>query len=404
MDLDEFSDDGLDDLPDNALQELENNAIQLTQAQTKFQQKPPSQQTQTTFPEYIWIEDDDLDTTEVTDDVGVPIGRPVVDNTLQQQKKPPQQQPPQPPQDSRRSVPPVPNPRWNPVVDSSKRGPPGLASRPRPPSVGPPNIGSQRYQSQAPTIARAQPSQIARPAIQPTRFDPTQQSQNRPNDSLSALQQRVLSLETELNNARGEISIVRNKSAKAQQQHDAEVARLKKLNAEQLAKQERIAEAAVVAERHANTELQFLQLDMKEVSDRARRKDAAGGPATGTTTPKKTTKSWRPADGFDDMDIVISPNKGQGRSKTTGSVAIHVGERTPSKGKRKRPVVDSPVMALETHVGDVVMDDAVPKPAPSQPEDVIVAEAPQPFEVRHPQFCTLLWIDADQFPVFATRS
>ncbi|CAM1510867.1 Fc.00g083800.m01.CDS01 [Cosmosporella sp. VM-42] len=380
MDLDEFSDDSLDDLPDNALQELENNAIQFTQAQAQaqVQQNPPSQ----AQPEYIWVEDDDLDTTEVTNDVGIPVGRPVVDNTLQQQKQQQEkQQQQQLQQDARRSLPPVPNPRWNPTVDPSKRPPPGLAARTRPPSVGPPNqpvFGSQRFQSQTPGFSRAQPSQFARPALPQNRFAPSQSSQGPPGDIVSALQIRLRALETELAAARGEVSIIRSNSTKAQQQHDAEVSRLKKLNAEQLAKQERILEAAVVAENNANTELRFLQQDMREVNDRARKKDHGAG--VGTTTPKKAAKTWRVADGFDEMDIVVSPSKGQGRSKNAGSVAVNVGERTPSKGKRKRQVVDSPIMALETHTDDAIFNDAQPEPTPAQAGVVVAAPAPPLFE------------------------
>ena len=199
---------------------------------------------------------------------------------------------------------------------------------------------------------------------------------------VSALQQRLRTLETELHIARGEVSIIRANSTKAQQEYDAQVARLKKLNAEQLAKQERIVEAAVAAEKSANTELQFLQRDMREVSDRARRRDTAGPAAAvgAVTTPKKANKTWGIADGFDEMDIALSPSKGQGRGKASGSVAANVGERTPSKGKRKRPVMDSPIAALETHTEDVEMGDD--KPASQGLHSTMVMAAPTaPFEV-----------------------
>lgn len=381
MDLDEFSDDGFDDLPDNALQELEANAIQFTQAQAQSfsQRQPPPKKPATNFPEVtevIWIEDDDLDTTEVTNDVGVPIGRPVVDNTLQQQK------PQQPQGDSRRSVPPPINPRWKGTVDPLNRVPPGS----RAPSVGPANqqvFSSQRLRSETPTVNRAQPSQFVRPPIPQNQRAPSQPSQGPPSDSLSALQQRVKALEAELISVRGEVTITRSRSIKAQEQHDAEVVRLKKINAEQLAKQARIAEAATTAEQNANTELQFLQREMREVNDRSRRKEPVGGHAAEVTTPKKATKSWRVADGFDEMDIIVSPNKGQGRHKAGGSVAANVGERTPSKGKRKRIALDSPMPALETHTDDIIMAiHEKPEVAPSQREVVTLAPATLPFDVR----------------------
>lgn len=375
MDLDEFSDDGFDDLPDNALQELEYNAIQLTQGRAQSRQTHVQQQTE--YPEVIWVEDDDLDTTEVINDAGVPIGRPVGDNTLQQQNQSSQQQH----QDSRRSMPP-PNPRWNPVLDPSKRRNNGQQQT-GPPSEGPtsrPMYTSQQFQSQS-NYQRPQMTQFSRPPVPQNRFEPPQQSQNQPGDVVSALQQRLRALEAELNAARGEVSIIRSNSIKSQQVHDTEVLRLKKINAEQLAKQERIAEAAVVAEQNANTELQFLQRDMREVSDRARRKDNATALGSETTTPKKASKSWRMADGFDDMEIVLSP--GKGRNRSAGGVAASVGERTPTKGKRKRPMVDSPVMALETHTDDFAA--SFPKSEKAVPQSVVVVAQPPAllFEVCH---------------------
>lgn len=392
MDLDEFSDDGFDDLTDHALQELEQNAIQLTQAHGAKPSQPRlvSQDAQHHYSDYGWEEDDDLDTTEVTNDVGVPIGRPVIDNTLQQHHHHQHhhhhhhQAGSQAP---RLSVPPVPNPRWNPAIDPANRPGPAMAARARLPSVGPANQpfpGSQRFQPQA-LMNPPQPSQFARPPLPPNRLAAaaaaSQASQAQPGDIVSALQQRVRALEAELNAARGEASIIRANSTKTQQEYDAQIARLKKLSAEQMEKQERIVEAAVAAEKSANTELQFLQRDMREVSDRARRKEAAGGAGVGFATPKKAAKTWGLADGFDEMDMAASPSKGQGRGKSSGSVAANVGERTPSKGKRKRPVVDSPIAALEIDTEDVVMGgDEKPATQATQPW-VVVAAPTAPFEV-----------------------
>jgi hypothetical protein len=159
------------------------------------------------------------------------------------------------------------------------------------------------------------------------------------------------------------------------------MARLKRLNSEQLAEKERIAEAAVAAQQSANTELQFIQQDMREVSNRARQKDVPAKVGSGVTTPRKASKSWKMADGFDEMDIVLSPSKGQGRSRNPGSVASHVGERTPSKGKRKRPAVDSPVMALETHTDSFDSSTSKPEPPVQQAPIVVAAPPALPFEV-----------------------
>ncbi|KAJ8122265.1 hypothetical protein O1611_g9883 [Lasiodiplodia mahajangana] len=62
--------------------------------------------------------------------------------------------------------------------------------------------------------------------------------------------------------------------------------------------------------------------------------------------------------------MAVSPSKGK-RGKNAGPVAGAVVEppskllKTPTKSKRKRPAIDSPVMALETHLDDVVMLDDV---------------------------------------------
>lgn len=352
-DLDDFSDDGFDDLTAHALHELEQNAIQLTQghalaarpSKPQPSQQPPSQRhpsQQQRLSDYGWEqEDDDLDTTEVTNGVAA---RSVARPAERVQHLP-----------RRAAAPPPPNPRWNPAVDP--------ASRPRH-VLPPPPPPSQR--------------EHARPLLPPGRFGPSQAQQPPSGDVAAALRQRLLSLEDELRAARGEASIIRANSIKAQQDHDAQIARLKKANAEQLACQERLVEAAVAAERSAATELQFLQRDMREASNfqQARRR---GAPAGDPATPKKAVKTWAMADGFDQVDVAPSPTKGQARAKGSSSVAANVGERTPTKGKRKRPVVDAP---LETHTdGDVdAADGPASQLAPSAPAPA--APAPTaPFEV-----------------------
>lgn len=341
MDLDEFSDDGLDDLGVTELDALEAHAIQLTQAK---QQLTQPQRSQLQDINYDWEEDDDLDTTEVTNDAGLPVGRHNLHHTPSQQET----MPPPP-----RMIPPVPNPQWNPAFHASNR---------------------QSSQMPPPTMGRPPQSQLAR-ALLP--------GASQAGDVVSALQQRLRALESELNAARGEASILRAKSVKTERERDMEVMRLRKLNAEQQERHERMLESAVAAEKSASTELQFMQRDMKEkaISDRTKKRDAAVIGGTATTPKKAGGRTWGIADGFDEMDIAISPSKGQGRGKIGGSVAAAVGERTPTKGKRKRPTMDSPVMALETHTADdVFMTDV--KSSSSQPiQQVTVTEAPAaPFE------------------------
>ncbi|KAG9258817.1 DNA repair protein Rad26 [Emericellopsis atlantica] len=364
MDLDEFSDDGFDDLPDNALQELENNAISLTQAHQHTQHQdrfpPARQQPQRAFSDYGWDEDDDLDTSEVINPAGAPLGRPLVDNSLlKQPQQAPAQRPPIPP-----------NPNWNPMINPDSRANTPVAAR------------SQYVPQQATGIGRPQTSHFTKPTLPSHHFGPSQASQQPSNlneNVFSALQQRVRALEGELNAAKGEISIIRANSTKADLEHSAEVARLRRTNAEQIARQEKMVEAAVAAEKTASTELQFLQQDMRDATHRPKRRETSRtGRDSQATTPKKSTKSWNVADGFDGMEIA-SPSKGQGRGRGgAGSVAVHVGERTPSKNKRKRPTMDSPVTALETHTDDIVMVD---RPATAQsvpPAAAVAAMAPAP--------------------------
>lgn len=352
--MDDFSDDDFDELNDITLQELENNAIQLTQAQRKLDSSHPPNQSQIENYNDLAFEDDDLDYTEVTNELLPPVARPVPEKPVPQHQTHLARRPSQAPQ-QRWNPPPAPtNP---PVVSSRSRYPP-----PQVPSFAPP-VQSQRFPPPVGAPRRPQPTQLGRPPPPSSaRYNPTQsQAQTTAgtgNDIVGALQKRLKALEAELNAARGEVAIIRSNSTKEQQEHVAEIARLKKQNAEQAAKQERVVEAAIAAERQVTTELQFLQQDMKEATTRPRRRDVAqGAPASGTSTPKKTTKSWGMADGFDDMDIVPSPTKTRGKARDSGPVAVPLSERTPTKGKRKRPAVDSPVMALETNEDVPMMDD-----------------------------------------------
>ncbi|KAM0664585.1 hypothetical protein ACQRIT_001724 [Beauveria bassiana] len=352
MDLDEFSDDGLDDLPENALREIENQAIQLTQAQARLPQDQPrsSIDARAQQSDYGWEEDDDLDTAQVVNDAGVPISRrPGFPKT-------PAQVPTNPP--PRRTIPPVPNPQWNPTLAQSVRTTAPMTQLPPRAGIA---AASQRFNPSQATAAAGQAPLL---------------TQTQPGDVLSALQIRIRALEYDLNAARGEASILRANSVKAQREFDATVSTLKRANAEQLDKHSRAVEAAAAAERSANTELQFLQQDMKEISDRARRKDVGGGPAGNlATTPKKAGgRSWGLADGFDEMEVAASPSKGRGRGRSAGSVAANVGERTPTKGKRKRPVFDSPVAALEIDTTDTIMTDD--KPELLQPSQHHIAASP----------------------------
>lgn len=376
--MDDFSDDDFDDLNDTVLQELENNAIQFTQAQQlgqsqaasppharapQQQGRPPPQLTSSAY-DFDGFEADDLDDTVVVDELAkepAAVAPPVVDRPL----------PPQQP----RVVPGVgqPRPTWQQQAAPSNFNNSGLTSQHLPSRPVPQALPSQRHAGWGaapqshPVPAQSQfnrrlppPPHISRPLL-PHHAQQSQAARapggaGNQTEVIAALQAQLSNLQSELTSAKGEAAIVRSKYEKDQDSHQAEITRLKRLNAEQQAKQERAVEAALAAEKNATTELHFARQDLKEELGRSKvvkRKDDL------TSTPKKKNKTWAVADGFDEAEVLPSPGKGQGKRRgESGPVAIPLAERTPTKGKRKRPAVDSPVMALEVHSDDVIMQDA----------------------------------------------
>ncbi|CAN8102015.1 unnamed protein product [Discula destructiva] len=386
--MDEFSDDGFDDLNDTTLQELENNAIQLTQVQRHTQTQT---QTQVVFNdnEDYGLEDDDLDDTVVVDEAArLPVRHsverqaPDYSTTAQSTLT----------RDSRSLLSRgIQQPRWQQPASGPKPQTQYQSTRPSTSTSARnvplhPSISQRMGPPPLPTSTRAPPtsSQYIRPPAAPAsslrsvnpqdRGAPQQQQQAGFVPPLSAnvveaLQARVRALENDLNSARGEVSIVRSKYDKSVASHDAEVSRLKKQNAEAIAKQERLVETALHAEKAAATELQFTRQDLREELQRSK-KQRTESAQSGTSTPRKNKANPRKnvADGFDDVEILPSPSKGlggpKGRSKST---SMAPGERTPTRGKRKRPPVDSPVTALEVE-DDVAMNDAAAGASPVQAE------------------------------------
>ncbi|KAL1843227.1 hypothetical protein VTJ49DRAFT_2558 [Mycothermus thermophilus] len=381
--MDDFSDDDFDNLNDDVLQELENNAIQATQVQKRGQTEAAPAGRHESFD--CEFEDDDLDDTVVIDQLA---------------------QPPQPPpglQRQQHQALPIGQPRhgtsltgthrWNQHLPQHHVATTNTSYTPRPPFQHhrpfaqppvrqpipsqryPPAAPSQRYAAAAssqryqPVPAAAVPQHVPRPsqfagtsAVSISRPYTAQASQSRHDhgptnqtDVIAALQARLSELESDLTAARGEASILRSKYDKAIATHEAEVSRLKKENAEQVAKQERLAEQARIAERNLATELQFARQDLREELGRskAKRKEGKDGPST----PRKS-RTWGMPDGFDGVEILTSPSKGQTlRRKDAGAPIPAPSERTPTR-KRKRPVVDSPTFALETDGDDAISNDA----------------------------------------------
>ncbi|KAI1497762.1 hypothetical protein F5X99DRAFT_395729 [Biscogniauxia marginata] len=340
--MDDFSDDDLDALNANALQELENDAIQFTQAQKKYELSQSELQYE--------YEDDDLDDTVVQDELRAKSALP----------PPPLPERPRPL--SSRVVPQQDVTTWRPgPIPASHFRPQSIAPVPRQPALPPP--GSDAYQVRAPPYSQIRPPHpLPRPAPSiPSRYQPSQAP--RQGDTalheLSTLQAQIRDLKARLTTKDGEISIVRKRLEKSRDEHERELQALRKLTSEQVSKHERAVEAAKAAQQSAAAELEFTRRDLQDELDRTKRKDGGG-------TPKKNVaaKSWGVADGFEDVEMAGSPSKTQ-RGRNAGPVASSVVEpparivRTPTKGKRKRPAMDSPIMALETHSEDIVMLDNV---------------------------------------------
>ncbi|ROV99535.1 hypothetical protein VMCG_06359 [Cytospora schulzeri] len=352
--MDEFDDDDFDELNDTTLQELENNAIQFTQAHKLGP-------TQATNEDDYGLEDDDLDDAVVIDGAAQLPVRPSVERQLPSQIS-----------SIAQDIRPLPTrniqqPRWQQPAIGQARHPPSSSSilnvppRPTiPQRVGHPTSIQNRY------APRATNSQSMRPPPPPSR--PTYQQSQTPhqpartipqsqNEFLENLQARVRALENDLHSAKGEVSIVRSKYDKSVAAHEAEVARLKKQNADALAKQERLVEAAIHAEKAAATELQFTRQDLRDELSKSKKTRTEN--TVMTPRKNKANRSNIVADGFDDVEVLPSPSKVQGGAKGKGkNAALTPGERTPTRAKRKRPVIDSPVTALEFE-DDVVMADAV---------------------------------------------
>ncbi|KAI0400147.1 hypothetical protein F4802DRAFT_508540 [Xylaria palmicola] len=357
--MDDFSDDDLDALNANALQELENSAIRFTQAQ-----KPPDRARPPFPPQSLpaprvrrrpspvnYLDDDLLDDAVVVvqapqsrsaaPHMPAPAAAPARPAQLPSRTTPHQQQ-------KQKAA-------WPTVSISTP------ASR----------LRSHPADAQARSYVGAEPKQVPaqiqapplpRPAPSTTSgYQPSQAHRQTGISSheLASLQAQIRDLQSKLSTKDGEIGIVRRRLDRVQQDHERELQLIKAQTAEQLAKQERAVEAARAAQESASTELEFTRRDLREEVVRAKRKD-------GPVTPKKNAigKTWGVSDGFEDVEMAGSPSKGK-RGKNAGPVASSVVEpspkllRTPTKSKRKRPAVDHPVMALETHSGDAEMLDDV---------------------------------------------
>jgi hypothetical protein len=97
-------------------------------------------------------------------------------------------------------------------------------------------------------------------------------------------------------------------------EYEREMAALRKLNDDKLAKQQKALEAARIAEKNAATERDFIRQDLAEESERVRRlnrqKATEKKDVTSEVTTPKKKKTFSHRDGFDDDEIeILSPSK-----------------------------------------------------------------------------------------------
>ncbi|KAK2624468.1 hypothetical protein QTJ16_006418 [Diplocarpon rosae] len=311
-----FGDDDLDALPEDALDALENNAIQFTQAQTQAPrlQPPPSSDYGDEF------DDEDLDDAIVIDESRSPAA--VVNGPR----------------------------RSNPAQASQREHVNSNLSFPSRQWPGPPPKFSQsRHNPQIlPNLeSRAVPEQESRVVDQGSAHATERGAEaERLCQMVEELTKERDKLKSDVNAKAGEISIVRRKYETSLKEYERELAAVRKLGEDQLAKQQRALEAAQVAEKNAATERDFMKRDLAEESERVRRsnktREAEKKGANLSLTPKKK-KALAHRDGFDDEEIeVLSPSR-VSPSKFQKQIS-----GTPSKpGKRKRKLVESPARALQ---------------------------------------------------------
>ncbi|KAI6836782.1 hypothetical protein KC342_g4946 [Hortaea werneckii] len=364
-DEDFFSDDDLDAVPDNTLAELEQNAISSTQrplADLPRQSRKP-----------------------VNDHVSIP-SRPA------HQAKQTAWRPPQPrvppaamaPQHRPDSNPPVGAPappssdygfEDEDVVDLDE---PSMVIQPASgPNTRHPTQHAQhssataRYNRKAAldpeteaAFAAADAELGAHEPAQWTHAPPLASRPSGPNSALdvSSLQARVAALEAEQNRLRqseqdarnaamakqGEIAIVRANQEKAMRDYERRIAGMQKLHAEEAARAKAELDKGRKQREKLETEGRFLQHDLAQEAERARRTNGAGKGRTtasaaaavrnkGQETPKRVKKNGL-GDGFDEDEVrIASPSRSREKSK----------DATPKQGaKRKRTANDSPVTAL----------------------------------------------------------
>ncbi|EMC96358.1 hypothetical protein BAUCODRAFT_70256 [Baudoinia panamericana UAMH 10762] len=190
---------------------------------------------------------------------------------------------------------------------------------------------------------------------------------------LAALQARVAELEAEqvrlrqaeqdardaASRKQGEIAIVRANHDKTTKEYERRIAVMQKLHRDEAMKTKAELEAGKKEREKMETDNRFLQHDLAQESERAKRLNGPGKARSAVTameqeTPRKAKRMVQ-GDGFDDHEVhVISPSKSKDKPKDV----------TPKHAsKRKRTANDSPVAPLSfTHPAGVVRQESTEQP------------------------------------------
>ncbi|KAK0815456.1 hypothetical protein LTR91_001931 [Friedmanniomyces endolithicus] len=361
-DEDFFSDDDLDHIPDTTLRDLEHNALTSTQR--------PKAGGQTSRDHYgIGLKKGGSNVSALS--AALPAGKSHNRPWCPPQ---PQAQPTVPP--APRAAPPASAPAppssdyglddEEDVIDLDEpsmviqpaSGPhAGGNVRPRPSTALPARYGSKPVLDREAEAAFAA-ADVERGAQSQAQWAHAPHLQPRAGDGmdLSALQARVAELEGEQARLRqaeqaarnaaatkqGEIAIVRSNQEKAAKEYERRIAVMQKLHADEAARVKAELEANKKEREKMETDNRFLQHDLNQEAERAKRLIGPGkarttGPGREKDTPRKNRRTAL-GDGFDDVEVLlISPSKS--REKAKDSTPKH-------EAKRKRTASDSPAAAL----------------------------------------------------------
>jgi hypothetical protein len=360
-DEDFFSDDDFEDIPDNTLQELERNAISSTQRPKAAPVQRPVQQPQRK-PVYG----------------AAPLNRAGSLNKSNVLWRPPQPKPQVQTfgQPSRRAATPAKPPPPPPssdygfddedVVDLNEpstvipsatglQNAPAIPIRPSPAAA---SLYSTRPALDPETEAVYAAADAELGTHRPGQWSPAPRAQGDTHNGIdaSSLQARIAELEAEqarlkkaeqdARNAalakQGEIAIVRANQEKAAKEYERRIEVMKRTHADEAAKQRDALEATRKENQKMQTNNRFLQHDLAQEAERAKRLNGAGKTKLASSSRAQQTppKARRPGlgDGFDEDEVqVVSPSKSRDRPK----------DQTPKHAtKRKRIANDSPAPAL----------------------------------------------------------